>query len=88
MTDPENERSESAAQTETVNMAKANVESGQLATAVWADALSLTSKKLDEMDADAFDIKINITVREATDVTDTELHRELSGKNEGGSDGE
>lgn len=45
-------------------MEKSDVSSSQLATAFWADVLRSTSKRMDKMDADTYEVEVEVTIRD------------------------
>lgn len=49
--------------TKQFGMSKEDVESAEMATAVWSDLLSFTHSKMERLDADSYDIEFEVTIR-------------------------
>lgn len=51
-------------ETRNFTMEKKRVSSSWLATAFWADLLTLTSKRMDKMDTDTYEVEVEVTIRD------------------------
>lgn len=54
----------SAEDTEQLHLKKNGVTSAELATAVWSDVLRFTAQKMGDMDADTFEIEVEVNIRD------------------------